>query len=116
MPISDVAPDDHCQRYQGISKPIPLLSGKRWKLTRGEVLTYEGTICDARFSKCCGGATERFDNTWEPVVHPYLDKITDAPEDLETGDLRDEQTARKWDLSFPPAFCHTTDRQILLTV
>ena len=69
-----------------------------------------------RFSKCCGGATERFDNTWEPVVHPYLDKITDAPEDLETGDLRDEQTARKWILSFPPAFCHTTDRQILSQV
>ena len=112
----DVCADDHCQRYQGISKAYTPAVREALEATRGEVLTYEGTICDARFSKCCGGATERFDNTWEPVVHPYLDKITDAPEDLETGDLRDEQTARKWILSFPPAFCHTTDRQILSQV
>ena len=112
----DVCADDHCQRYQGISKAYTPAVREALEATRGEVLTYEGSICDARFSKCCGGATERFDNTWEPVVHPYLDKITDAPEDLETGDLRDEQTARKWILSFPPAFCHTTDRQILSQV
>ena len=112
----DVCADDHCQRYQGISKAYTPAVREALEATRGEVLTYEGTICDARFSKCCGGATERFDNTWEPVVHPYLDKITDAPEDLETGDLRNEQTARKWILSFPPAFCHTTDRQILSQV
>ena len=112
----DVCADDHCQRYQGISKAYTPAVREALEATRGEVLTYEGTICDARFSKCCGGATERFDNTWEPVVHPYLDKITDAPEDLETGDLRDEQTARKWILSLPPAFCHTTDRQILSQV
>ena len=112
----DVCADDHCQRYQGITRACTEVVAQAIQATHGEVLTYDGKICDARFSKCCGGATERFDNTWEPVVHPYLDKITDAPEDLETGDLRDEQTARKWILSFPPAFCHTTDRQILSQV
>ena len=112
----DVCADDHCQRYQGITRACTEVVAQAIQATHGEVLTYDDEICDARFSKCCGGATERFDNTWEPVVHPYLDKITDAPEDLETGDLRDEQTARKWILSFPPAFCHTTDRQILSQV
>ena len=112
----DVCADDHCQRYQGITRACTEVVAQAIQATHGEVLTYDDEICDARFSKCCGGATERFDNTWEPVVHPYLDKITDAPEDLETGDLRNEQTARKWILSFPPAFCHTTDRQILSQV
>ena len=59
----DVCADDHCQRYQGISKAYTPAVREALEATRGEVLTYEGTICDARFSKCCGGATERFDNT-----------------------------------------------------
>ena len=116
MPISMSAPTIIVNVIKGSVKPIPLLSGKRWKLPGEKYLPTKEPFVTPAFQKCCGGATERFDNTWEPVVHPYLDKITDAPEDLETGDLRDEQTARKWILSFPPAFCHTTDRQILSQV
>lgn len=109
----DVCADDHCQRYQGISKACTATVQQAVRATCGEVLTYNGQICDARFSKCCGGATERFENTWEPIVHPYLDKITDAEIPPETGDLSEENAARAWILSSPTAFCNTSDKKIL---
>lgn len=109
----DVCADDHCQRYQGITKAYTPAVRQAVETTRGEVLMYEGNICDARFSKCCGGITERFENTWEPVVHPYLDKISDSPGQLSSGDLTREEDARKWILSSPPAFCNTSDPDIL---
>ena len=109
----DVCADDHCQRYQGITKAYTPAVRQAVETTRGEVLMYEGNICDARFSKCCGGITERFENTWEPVVHPYLDKISDSPGQLSSGDLTREEDARKWILSSPPAFCSTSDPDIL---
>lgn len=112
----DVCADDHCQRYQGISKACTPAVQLAMQATCGEVLLYDGKICDARFSKCCGGATERFDNTWEPVPHPYLDKITDTPGPIDTGDLTREADARKWILSAPPSFCNTTDPTILSDV
>ncbi len=109
----DVCADDHCQRYQGITKAYTPAVRQAVETTRGEVLMYEGNICDARFSKCCGGITERFENTWEPVVHPYLDKISDSPGQLSSGDLTREEDARKWILSSPPAFCNTSDPDFL---
>lgn len=109
----DVCADDHCQRYQGITKAYTPAVRQAVETTRGEVLMYEGNICDARFSKCCGGITERFENTWEPVVHPYLDKISDSPGQLSSGDLTREEDVRKWILSSPPAFCNTSDPDIL---
>ncbi len=109
----DVCADDHCQRYQGISKAYTPAVQKALEATRGEVLTYAGEICDARFSKCCGGVTERFENTWEPVVHPYLDRVYDAADPTDCSDLRDEQAARQWILSSPPVFCNTDDQEIL---
>ena len=109
----DVCADDHCQRYQGITKAYTPAVRQAVETTRGEVLMYEGNICAARFSKCCGGITERFENTWEPVVHPYLDKISDSPGQLSSGDLTREEDARKWILSSPPAFCNTSDPDIL---
>ena len=109
----DVCADDHCQRYQGITKAYTPAVRQAVETTRGEVLMYEGSICDARFSKCCGGITERFENTWEPVVHPYLDKISDSPGQLSSGDFTREEDARKWILSSPPAFCNTSDPDIL---
>jgi len=112
----DVCADDHCQRYQGISKAYTPTVEQAVKATCGEVLTYGQHICDARFYKCCGGATERFENTWEPVVHPYLDKITDTKTPLATGDLTQENAARAWILSVPPAFCNTADPHILSEV
>jgi stage II sporulation protein D len=113
----DVCADDHCQRYQGITK---IHSGKALKAvedTFGEVLIFDGKICDARFSKCCGGISENFENVWEPVRHPYLTKIVDSEfGDTTCVDLRQEDEAELWIRNQPHAFCNTTDRQILSQV
>ncbi len=71
----DVCADDHCQRYQGITRASKPLVGKVIEETTGEVLEYNGTICDTRYYKCCGGVTELFENAWEPVNHAYLQKV-----------------------------------------
>lgn len=112
----DVCADDHCQRYQGISKAYTPAVREAIAATYGEVLMYDNRICDARFSKCCGGVTERFENTWEPVVHPYLESITDSESGLPETDLSEEEAAKKWILSSPEAFCNTTDKGILSEV
>ena len=79
---------------------------------------YDGNLCDTRFSKCCGGITELFENAWEPVNHPYLQRIYDNADLLaETAnDLTVEENARSWILSDPPAFCNTSDKQVLSQV
>lgn len=112
----DVCADDHCQRYQGISKACTPAVQEAVIATSGEILTWQGKICDTRFSKCCGGVTEYFENTWEPEHHPYLSSITDGPEAHSFGDLSLEENARNWILASPAAFCNTTDRQILSDV
>ena len=68
----DVCADDHCQRYQGITRQSNPQVVEAIEATRGLVLTYEGKICDARFSKCCGGMTEVFESCWENIRHTYL--------------------------------------------
>ena len=113
--LFDVCADDHCQRYQGITRETNPVVKEAIKETRGEVLLYEGAICDTRFSKCCGGMTERFENCWEPVDHPYLTVLRDAPE-KEFLDLTNEATAQEWIRTTPAAFCHTTDKEILSQV
>lgn len=112
----DVCADDHCQRYQGITKAYTPVVREAIEATRGEVLLYKDNICDARFSKCCGGISERFENTWEPVEHPYLDKIMDCSGTPEQPDLTQEEEARKWILSSPEMFCNTQDKQVLSEV
>ncbi|RHR80656.1 SpoIID/LytB domain-containing protein [Odoribacter sp. AF15-53] len=112
----DVCADDHCQRYQGCSKAYTPAVRQAIEATRGEVLTYEGKICDARFSKCCGGVSERFDNTWEPVNHPYLTKIIDSDTLTTVPNLSQEEEAKKWILSSPDVFCNTQDKEILSNV
>lgn len=111
----DVCADDHCQRYQGITMVSSKQVFEALQLTRGEVLTNEGKVCDARFYKCCGGVTELFENTWEPVHHPYLAKVVDNPSIPEgyNMDLTKEENARKWILSDPEAFCNTNDKAVL---
>lgn len=114
----DVCADDHCQRYQGITKVTTTYAQKAIDETRGEVLVYDGKICDARFSKCCGGVAESFENVWEPIVHPYLTKVIDNPEapagfDL---DLTTEAAAEKWITGNPEAFCNTNDKHTLKQV
>jgi SpoIID/LytB domain protein len=110
--LFDVCADDHCQRYQGTTRIVSPAVKEAVEATCGIILSYGGKICDARFSKCCGGVTETFENTWEPVVHPYLTRVSDGHAPLNT-DLTDETQAREWILASPPAFCHTSDKTIL---
>ncbi|GHT51343.1 amidase [Bacteroidia bacterium] len=114
----DVCADDHCQRYQGITKVSSKQVYEALKATAGEVITCNNAVCDARFYKCCGGITETFENVWEPVHHPYLTKVIDndvVPEGYNT-DLTKEENARKWILSNPPAYCNTHDKEVLSQV
>jgi stage II sporulation protein D len=111
----DVCADDHCQRYQGITMVSSKQVYEALQLTKGEVLTNDGKVCDARFYKCCGGVTELFENTWEPVHHPYLTKVVDNPS-IHEGydmDLTKEANAQKWILADPEAFCNTHDKAVL---
>jgi len=114
----DVCADDHCQRYQGITRASTPAVEKVIRETYGEVLNFEGSICDTRYYKCCGGMTELFENTWEPVSHPYLQGVFDnsVPPEGYSTDLSDEETARKWILGSPAAFCNTSDRKVLSQV
>jgi SpoIID/LytB domain protein len=89
--LFDVCADDHCQRYQGITRASSPAVAEAIKATRGQVLVYDNELCDARFSKCCGGQTEEFQYCWENIKKPYLVSVSDP-------------------------FCHTSDRRILSQV
>jgi stage II sporulation protein D len=114
----DVCADDHCQRYQGITRASAPLVRKVIEETFGEVMVYNGNICDTRYSKCCGGITELFENAWEPVNHPYLQRVVDSafPVFGIYPDLQNEENAEKWITSTPDAFCNTTDKNVLTQV
>ena len=114
----DVCADDHCQRYQGITRASTPIVIKAIEETYGEVLFYDGKICDTRYSKCCGGISELFENVWEPVNHPYLQKVIDNPVHPEGFELEieDEEAAKKWILGNPDAFCNTSDKKVLTQV
>lgn len=109
----DVCADDHCQRYQGITRASAPQAIEAVSATRGEVLMYEGKICDTRFSKCCGGAFEEFQNCWENVKHPYLIGQRDSQTEHRLPDLSIEAEADKWIRTSPVAFCNTQDKKIL---
>jgi len=114
----DVCADDHCQRYQGITNVTRKAVEEAIEITRGQVLAYQDKVCDARYSKCCGGISERFENVWEPVKHPYLDMVIDnaePPAGFDT-DLTKETASQQWILGNPPAFCNTQDKEILSQV
>ena len=112
----DVCADDHCQRYQGITRTSTPQAIEAVFATRGEVLMYEGEICDARFSKCCGGAFEVFQNCWENVKHPYLIGQRDSKTETRLPDLTKEVEADKWIRTSPAAFCNTHNKQVLSQV
>ena len=112
----DVCADDHCQRYQGITRTSTPQAIEAVFATRGEVLMYEGEICDARFSKCCGGAFEEFQNCWENVKHPYLIGQRDSKTETRLTDLTKEAEADKWIRTSPAAFCNTHNKQVLSQV
>ncbi len=114
----DVCADDHCQRYQGITRASTMAVEKAIEATRGEVLMSDNEICDARFSKSCGGASETFENCWAPEHYSYLTKVIDnpvAPESYE-HDLTIEANAEKWIRHSPEAFCNTSDKKVLAQV
>ena len=113
--LFDVCADDHCQRYQGITKETSPHVAVAIQHTRGQVLMSEGKICDARFSKCCGGAMEEFQFCWEDSPKPYLKAIGDTPEKT-IPDLTVEANAEEWIRTSPDSFCNTTDKNILSQV
>ncbi len=110
--IFDVCADDHCQRYQGITKASNPSVSQAVTATRGQVLMYDNRICDARFSKCCGGATEEFSYCWEDKSFPYLSAVRDG-EETEVPDLTQEEAASRWIRTSPKAWCNTRDAHIL---
>ena len=113
--IFDVCADDHCQRYQGITKAKSRQVADAVRATRGQVLAYDDEICDARFSKCCGGVTEEFQYCWEDTPKPYLLAIRDGVGHM-PADLTVEANAEQWIRSAPDAFCNTSDRNVLTQV
>ena len=112
----DVCADDHCQRYQGITRASTEMVRQAIAATRGQVLMWEGNICDARFSKCCGGAFEEFQYCWEGIKHPYLSKQRDSKTGSGPPDLLIESEADQWIRTSPEAFCNTKDKKILSQV
>ena len=117
--IFDVCADDHCQRYQGITKETSPHVAEAIHQTLGQVLLDGEDICDARFSKCCGGETEEFQYCWEDTPKSYLTAVRDlvlGVKNEEYSSLQDEATAERWIRSNPPAFCNTTDKKILSQV
>lgn len=114
----DVCADDHCQRYQGISRQSTKLVEEAVCETKGLLLMFNDEICDARFSKSCGGISETFENVWEPVQHNYLQSVIDNSKldvDYES-DLRKEYPAQKWIRNSPQAYCNTVDKEVLSQV
>lgn len=111
--LFDVCADDHCQRYQGITKASNPSVAKAVKETEGMVLMYGDEICDARFSKCCGGVSETFDTCWEDKDYPYLQPVIDDSENKDIPDLSIEENAEKWIRATPTAFCNTHDEKVL---
>lgn len=111
----DVCADDHCQRYQGITRASTPIVKEVIHETRGEILIDGESICDTRFSKCCGGVTEQFEHCWEPVPHSYLTAVRDCRE-TSFPDLTDPVKAEMWIRNTPDAFCYTTDKKILSQV
>ena len=116
--IFDVCADDHCQRYQGITKETSPHVAEAIRQTKGQVLLDGDEICDARFSKCCGGVTEEFQYCWEDTPKNYLTAVRDIALGIESTlpNLTNEEEAEKWIRFNPPAFCNTQDKRILSQV
>ena len=109
-PDFDVCADDHCQRYQGVTKAFSPAAADAVRATTGEFLCYRGAICDARFSKCCGGITERYATAWEDKNILYLESVYDSP--VQAPSVHSEA----WIRSSPPAYCNTDDSELLARI
>lgn len=111
--LFDVCADDHCQRYQGVTREATPDVAAAVEATRGTVLMADGKLCDARFSKCCGGITELFSTCWEGSDPGYLKAVRDAEAGADFPDLTQEAEAARWIKSEPVAYCNTRDRKLL---
>jgi SpoIID/LytB domain protein len=109
-PDFDVCADDHCQRYQGITKAFSPAAAEAVLATAGEFLRYNGQVCDARFSKCCGGITEKYSTAWEDEDIPYLKSFYDGVSQPPSV------SPETWIRSSPPAYCNTRDAQLLARI
>jgi SpoIID/LytB domain protein len=109
--LFDVCADDHCQRYQGMAKVVSGQAQTAVNQTRGTVITFQNEICDARYSKACGGLTEDFDSAWDDKQVPYLQSLPDAS--IFHPPIRTEEEALRWILSEPRAYCNTKDVGLL---
>lgn len=109
----DVCADDHCQRYQGISRIQNDKAREAVRQTYGKVLMHDDAICDARYAKCCGGKSELFSACWQDEDPEYLQAVRDDETESPTLDLSVEENARKWILDRPDAFCATRDKAVL---
>lgn len=114
--LFDLCADDHCQRYQGLTRAINPNVQAAVKATENLVLKYDGEVCDARFSKCCGGVTERFSACWEDVNYEYLQALRDTPHKEPLPPLETEEGARAWIESTPDAFCSSVAPEVLSQV
>ncbi|MFA6457040.1 MAG: SpoIID/LytB domain-containing protein [Bacteroidota bacterium] len=110
--LFDVCADDHCQRYQGITKDVSRSATDAILQTRGTFLVYDGEICDARFSKSCGGLSEPFHTTWAETPVPYLMPVPCSRQN-HYAPLSSQAGSEQWILSSPEAFCNTSDGEIL---
>ncbi len=111
--LFDLCADDHCQRYQGITRAYNPNVERAVKETEGLVLKFNGEVCDARFSKCCGGVTELFSSCWENKDYGYLEALRDSGIDESMPVLSTEEWARKWIESEPQSFCSTKNKETL---
>lgn len=112
----DFCADDHCQRYQGITRALNPNVARAVEATRDIVLKYDSKVCDARFSKCCGGVTERFSACWENEDYDYLKAFRDCGNSSPLPDLTTEAGARAWIESVPDSFCSTNDKAVLAQI
>ena len=109
--LFDVCADDHCQRYQGITRLTSGNARDAVDSTRGVFLVHNREICDARYHKACGGLTENFENVWEDAPIPYLSSVSDSP--IPHNPIRTEVEAKQWIFSNPDAYCNTSEGNIL---
>lgn len=118
--LYNVCADDHCQRYQGITRARTENVRLAIEATRGLVLMSHGEICDARFSKSCGGVSEVFESCWADVHYPYLERVVDSqqtPDNRQQSmDLTIEANAEDWIRGEYDSFCNTHDKEILSQV
>ena len=111
--LFDLCADDHCQRYQGITRALNPNVERAVRETCGIVLKYDGEVCDARFSKCCGGVTERFSACWEDKDYGYLKAFRDCEGAEELPDLTTEDGARAWIEGTPHSYCSIPGQGVL---